>query len=811
MITDSDAEGLTLEGQISAPEVGNGLTRRLAAILGYNSDRFKISGALEYSKRARLSRKDVNFTQCPTNMRLTGEGTVPGSGDFIDPATGKPKCFPLGGGGVTINTLGVSPRDAQAAPGTPGTRFNRLRPNADALGGTPGYEGVSIDSRDTFDPEQEFEDLVTPAEIYTGFLQASYQTDILGNAEAYVEILGNQRKSSSLLYRQLAIDYEEGSPLIPVEFQDSVIGNPTPTTNGNRIGVRAFVGFGNLKSRQEVDFAKIGGGLRGDFFIPGWRYDAYASKSWSDGTYEQETFLTDRLAKASNIVRNPDGSFSCTTTSDPNCVAQPFLTPAVIGGDLPQAYRDYITANVVGTTEFREFVAAFNIDGPLFQLPGGEAQLSVGAEFRDSSIDDTPSIDSQNDNLFNFTSATPTRGSDSVYEGFGEIFLPLLSDVPFAHRLNINASARYTNYDSYGGDTTYKISGEWEPVRGFGIRASYGTSYRAPALFEQFLGATSGFLSGSADPCDAENQANNPIVAANCASEGLAPDFQATNGIIVFNAGGAESGLEAETSTNFSTGIVIRPDLPSALGEFSLALDYFDIQIDNGVQRIGAGNIMDRCYEDANFRAGGGLCRLVTRDPDTTQLTVNNNYVNLSTDKVRGFELNMRYANDIGPGRLILNGLVTKFQEQSSRLFADDVLDDRNGIIGRPEWVASGDISYATDRFTIRYGIEWIEGDKNETYRHFAEDVNGVVDPEIEQFLRDTYFLETDDYFLHNLSLQFRVNDKFQLTAGVRNLFDTEPPKISAFSNVQTIANAPLYSGYDYAGRSFFLTGTTRF
>lgn len=348
VITDSDAEGLTLEGQISAPEVGAGLTRRLAAILGYNSDRFKISAALEYSKRARLSRNDVDFTRCPTNMRLTGEGSVPGSGDFIDPATGKAKCFPLGGGGVTINTLGVSTREAQAAPGTPGTRFNRLRPNANAMGGTPGYEGVNLDSRDTFDPEQEFEDLVTPAEIYTGFLQASYQTDILGNAEAYVEILGNQRKSSSLLYRQLGLDYEEGSPLIPDEFQDSILREPTATTNGNNVGVRAFIGFGNLRSRQEVDFAKIGGGLRGDFFIPGWRYDAYASKSWSDGTYEQETFLTDRMAKASNVVRNADGSFSCTTTSDPDCVAQPYLTPAVIGGNLPQAYRDYITANVTG-------------------------------------------------------------------------------------------------------------------------------------------------------------------------------------------------------------------------------------------------------------------------------------------------------------------------------------------------------------------------------------------------------------------------------------------------------------------------------
>ncbi|MDT9170831.1 TonB-dependent receptor, partial [Escherichia coli] len=86
-------------------------------------------------------------------------------------------------------------------------------------------------------------------------------------------------------------------------------------------------------------------------------------------------------------------------------------------------------------------------------------------------------------------------GTDSVKEVFGEIFVPLLSDRPFFQNLSLNASVRYTDYESYGSDVTYKVAGEWEFFRGFGVRGSYGTSYRAPALSEQFLGATSGFLS----------------------------------------------------------------------------------------------------------------------------------------------------------------------------------------------------------------------------------------------------------------------------------------------------------------------------
>ncbi|WP_373401913.1 TonB-dependent receptor domain-containing protein, partial [Klebsiella pneumoniae] len=83
-----------------------------------------------------------------------------------------------------------------------------------------------------------------------------------------------------------------------------------------------------------------------------------------------------------------------------------------------------------------------------------------------------------------------------------ELELPLLSGVTAAEELTVNLSGRYTDYKSYGSDETYKIGALWTPVKWLSFRASYGTSYRAPALFEQFLGGTTGFLSSSADPCN---------------------------------------------------------------------------------------------------------------------------------------------------------------------------------------------------------------------------------------------------------------------------------------------------------------------
>src|SRR5690606_9181940 len=164
-------------------------------------------------------------------------------------------------------------------------------------------------------------------------------------------------------------------------------------------------------------------------------------------------------------------------------------------------------------------------------------------------IDDTPDANSIADNLYGFTASQPTRGKDSVQEVYAEIEVPVLSGLPFAQELTFNFSARYTDYDSYGDDTTWKIGMLYTPVSWLSLRASRGTSFRAPALFEQFLGATSGFLNANTDPCN--NWATRPSNSAryiNCDSLGIPNNFNQTSSVTVVTRGGAETGLAAETS-----------------------------------------------------------------------------------------------------------------------------------------------------------------------------------------------------------------------------------------------------------------------
>ncbi|MBW8809880.1 MAG: TonB-dependent receptor, partial [Lysobacter sp.] len=549
----------------------------------------------------------------------------------------------------------------------------------------------------------------------------AYDLQALGNAEVYFELLGNRRESSQTGYRQLSLDYARGSLLLPASLQTSLFqAPPTEISNGQPVAVRAFIGFGNDHSSQTVDFWKATGGLRGDFVWTDWRYDFMVSKARSDADYTFQSFLTDRVARSLDVVAAPGGGFACRNAAD-GCVAAPFLTSQVIGGVLPENWKNYVFRPVTGNTLYEESTVNFAIDGPLFSLPYGQVRGAFGVEYRHSKIDDSPSVDAVNRNLFGLTSGDPTRGNDSVKEIYGEVEVPVLSGLKGAEELIFNLSARYTDYKSYGSDNTYKIGGLWTPVNWLTLRASYGTSYRAPALFEQFLGATSGFLPASNDPCN--NYGADPdasvALAANCASEGLPGNFNATSSITSIGLGGAAQGLKAETSKNFTTGIVLQPEFSKNFGDLSFAVDYYKIEVENGVA------------------------------------------------------------------------------EQSSKLFDGDPVRDVNGNVGSPSMSATLDTTYDWKNWKIRYGLEWI--DSTQSYGYYG------LDRETSPFK-----MHTEDYYLSNVSAQYKL-DKWTFTGGVRNVFDAEPKTISQSGVYNRVGNAPLYSGYDYVGRSFFLNVQAKF
>ena len=810
IVTKSDVEGATFEAQYKSPVDGGGENGRVSVVGGFNGDRWSFGGSLEFYDRSELALADRDWTQC--NVDGLRDPVTGASLDFVDPLTGRPKCYPItgtGSNGVTINTIGTNTVAGQGAAGSVGTTFNRWRPNPAVATGVVGFEGVggglnNLNVRDTFEPRILNRSLYSPAENTNLFLQAAYDMESLGNAEVYFDFLGSRRESQQAGYRQLALDYRQGSPLIPANLAFSLFAPDQGTSGGANVGVRAFIGFGNDRNEQVVDFYKPSVGLRGDIGSE-WRYDANLSFSISDAQYLQQSFLIDKLTNAGNVVAAPPGTdptlvrngLTCAinlTNPAERCIPYPPLDNAVIGGVMPADFVNYMWREIVGNTEYNEDIASVTFDGPIASLPAGSVQAAFGFEHRQMEIDDTPDPNSIANNLYNLTSATPTRGDDQVNEIFTEIEVPLLADRPGARELSINGSLRYTDYDSYGSDDTYKFGVMYRPVDWFSLRVTQGTSFRAPALYEQFQGPTSGFLSQAGDPCNNWGAPGvNPVRATNCASEGLPPTFVATSGIRVLSEGGAAAGLEAEYSDNLTYGIVVQPELGDA-GDLSVAIDYFDIEINNGVAQAGGTNILTRCYDDPQFRAGGGFCNLVTRNAAVSQqLTVSNAHTNIATQIAEGIDYTVRYDRDLGPGMFRMNAQATHYLEQSNKLLEDDDLDRLNGSLNNPENIAYLGLSYYLNNWRFVVGVDWIDG--MESYTFLEQDPLTSV--------RD---LDVGDYQEHYMSVRY-TSERWQVTGGVRNMFDEEPPTISqGFYNRQ--GNSPIYSGYDVIGREAFIQAT---
>lgn len=812
IVTEQKFDGAQVEFQVNVPEHGGGEETRWSAMVGTVRDNWRLSGSLDIYDRKVLELGQRGWaSDCPREYYGRNEDGSYGAGDYRDPS-GNIVCWGLDAGGVTIGTLGTASAASDFfAPGSVGSGangnvFNRWRPNAAATGSPiVGFEGVDYYTRTTFAPDMKKEALISPTTNVTGMLQGALDLNALGNAEAYFEILASRRESDQLGYLQHSMDYAAGSPLLGQwSYLPAFMAAPADgSTNGENVAARAFIGWGLYRNWQKVNFTRATAGLRGDLGST-WKYDGYVSFAKSKSDYYTENRLTDRIAKANDVVSDGNGGFVCRDTSD-GCVAAPVLSYDVVNGILPQAYRDYIMQVTHGTTEYTEKTASFGVNGRLFDMPwsaGGTAMAAFGVEYRGSKIDDTPDTNSINNNLFGFTSSTPTRGKDSVKEIYGEIALPLLSGVTGAEELSINGSVRYTDYDSYGSDKTWKLGLLYTPVSWLTVRASRGTSFRAPALFEQFLGATSGFGNQSLDPCNDWGGSNDTASNSykNCQSLGLPGDFQQTSSITAYTKGGAETGLAAETSTSMTAGIVLQPEMPSWFGDLSIAADYYDVQVNNGVAKLTTGQVLGLCYgqSQAEFTAGTGYCGLVSRDANNA-LTVTSGYVNVATDVVRGWDFNVRYTRDIGPGEFRANAVITSFLEQSGKTFPDDPFKDRNGTLGAPEMTGQLNLSYKIRNWNVYYGLDWVDSTSSYEYYEKYDDVD----------YRPDYNMATDSYFTSNLSVQW-TNDGWQITGGVRNLADKDPPIISSGA-YSVIGNAPLYSGYDMIGRSYHLSFSKKF
>lgn len=673
-----------------------------------------------------------------------------------------------------------------------------------------GYDAASFAVENAYHPFIDAASVIPLTERYTVYADGAFQmTDW---AEIYTELLFNRRETSQNSFRQFwQFGFTEnfvpgfGDPFA-TGFNGAVLISPTPITD-------------HFDSNQKVDYYRAVGGLRGDLesFLDGWTWDLFAQYSRSDGDYTRDQILDD--AVSSQDFRTG----SCVGTNLPisgrPCIDVDWLDPDFLAGDISQPVRDFLFDVETGNTVYTQWTVEGIVTGDLFSLPAGDVALALGGTWRRDEINDVPGPITRAGNAWGVTTAGITAGASKTTEGFGEIQIPLIRDLPFIQSLLLQGSGRYTHVDTYGSDWTYKAGASWEVNDWLRFRGTYGTSFRAPALFELFLADQTSFLSQrQVDICInwGPNLAAGVIsqqVADNCAADGIPPNHTGAGISATIITGGGLGVLEAETSDAWTASVVLTPELWfTDTTDIRIAVDYFEIEVNGEIAQLGAGNVVSGCYT-SDFFPNDPLCDLFARggpgDPNNIDF-VRDSFINIHSQINTGLDVTLQVNQELAPGwgNISLLGQMTWQFKDTIALFETTEISV-NGEDGEPKWVGDFNVVWDLGKWSIFYGIDALAGTSD---AQDYIDANGTLCPS--DSIHGTFCVdvEAEPRVYHSLSVT-REFETWKMTLGVANLNDQEPPRVSTTNRgeITTIGKVPFTSNYDFVGRRVFFNVSKRF
>ncbi len=813
-------DGGTLDAFITQPGSSGGEQQRISASWGKTFEKGNFRITADYNRQAELERDDRSFFRC-------GEQYVfdPNTGarrDVIDPRTGNPHCADPNGGiwghvwiydyqGPGGNVPAANNRLAQFDDD--GDLGNYVRgyaedaSNPDFITTPPGWFPVGYDraSDGVTNFQHPFYDdtsLVPETETFTVYGEGEYQ--LSDSTTAYTEVLLNRRKTRQDGYRQYwSYIYNEtffgGNPL-SAGWNGAQWFSPTPITDHSDTDI-------------EVDYGRFVAGLRGDF-AEDWSWDVSFQYSNSSGDYKNDQVYNDSIRDQNWL----HGSCAGTPTSVRGvpCIDVPWLDPALLAGNVSPEIAEFLFGTETGNTKYEQWSVEAVVTGNLMELPAGDLGVAFGVHYRDDSINDTPGEITLAGNAWLTSASGITKGDDNTKAVFAEIDIPVLKDKPGIEDLSINGSARYTDVDSYGDDITYKVGLNWQIIPQVRVRASQGTSFRTPALFELFLAdETSSLAQSRVDPCIRWGAALdggdiNQRIADNCASEGIPATFGGAAISSTIITGGGFGVLEAETSKSKTVGVIFQLEEL----DFSLSVDYFDITVKDEVSQIGAGNIVTGCYNSNNFSTEP-LCDLFDRSGIGSDGIggVNNimdSFINIAEQRNRGIDIAARYQTELPWGNLLVEAQTTYQLEDEIDLFLDpnDPPQDTNGELGDPKWIGQMSATLTRGDWSFFWATNYIGKANNYGPDAFNGNTTTLRGETVE------VILEADSTWYHAFSVTRTFDDAgINLLLGVANAFNEKPPRVTTLNlgEIETQGNSAFYSQYDWLARRFFVNLTKTF
>jgi len=261
---------------------------------------------------------------------------------------------------------------------------------------------------------------------------------------------------------------------------------------------------------------------------------------------------------------------------------------------------------------------------------------------------------------------------------------------------------------------------------------------------------------------------------------------------------GGNPNLEEETSDTMTFGAVMR------FSRLNLAVDYYEIEVEDAVATINAQTTLDVCYQllDANSEP----CRAITRLPGNGQVfQVRASNSNIGSLSVKGVDLTADYTFGLPDAVAFSNGADLSLMlnagwmfERVRQLVGAQPIDcagffgscTAQGAGGSPDFKAILAASYASGPLMVRTQIRHIGGlEPLAAIAASTPVVAGSV----------TYV---------DFATTVQVGEAVELFGGIDNAFDEQPPLLTSSWGGDANTDVTLY---DVIGRRYFVGVRARF
>jgi outer membrane receptor protein involved in Fe transport len=803
-VLQTDFDGVSASTRYGGAE-GTGMNEfEVNLFAGHNYDRGNISLFLNYVDRSELMADDQDFTATDDLRALFADYP-----DFAGLAALDGRSSHTPWARLTVGPRAVIRSNGTAVTNTAGAF--RVQPSSFGCGVSLGNDLCLASGNHNFNTtnrEMRYDTRhgtsVRPSvERINLFLTGHY--DVSDNVEAFGEVGFYHAVSEATQPPVVNLN----SLWIPATNYWNPFGpttRPDGTPNTNRLpgltGVPAaglpvqmsnyrYVDTGFQRVRVENYQARFLAGLRGEW--NGWNWETallYSEAEAEDRSPNiNMTKLQQQLALATPDAYNPFSG---------GCVGTP-----TYGDCSPssQAAIDGIVFDLVRESRTTLTMADFKMSrGDLFSLPAGNVGMAFGAEARretqrddrDANLDGTYTFTDMvtgETNLSNVAAVSPnpdTRGSRNVGSAYVEFAVPLVSEdmgIPLVHRLDMQLAGRYEHYSDFGSVAKPKVALAWDLVEGLRLRGSYSEGFRAPNL-EQTNATQYSRLASGMDHirCEADLRAGRIASFSACG--------QNTAGASLLVAGNPD--LEPEESTNTSFGVVFQPTfIPERFGNFTFTVDRWKIKQEQIVGLLGAQTALTLDYlnrvdggsnplvvreaptqEDIDFFAGTGI------DPVGRAIAINDRFINLQPQTAGGLDFGMDWSlRRTRFGSFSVNLNATRLLEFTrdpgdivNALYAARAagtidpltpLPDSTQLIGqngRPEWRASGSLTWNKAAWRVGYSAQYM---------------SSFEQPQLLGVSGNPWVV--DQRLTHNLYGQYRFPDGTAVRLGVRDLTDEGP------------------------------------